>query len=245
VTDWFESFFDEHYLETYGPRFSDETSRAEAIAAVTRAGCAEGARVLDAPCGYGRHSIPLAEAGYDVTGLDLSPQLLEVARARAGERRNLRLVEGDLRQLPFEAGSFDCALNLFTSIGFLGDDGDREILRELRRVLVPGGPLVVETIHRDRLVSILRERDWERLEDGAVFLEERRWDPVAGTLEGEHRVLREGGQPSSRTFWQRVYTATELVGLLEGAGFGEIRCFGSLEGGVLSRETRLVVVATK
>ena len=149
------------------------------------AGVAPGARVLDAPCGFGRHSIPLADAGYDMVGVDLSADQLREARARAGSRDNPALVEGDLRQLPFADAEFDCALNLFSSIGYWGDEGDLAVLRELWRVLRPDAALVIETMHRDRLVWILRERDWEHLPDGAVFLEERRFDLATGDHRGD------------------------------------------------------------
>jgi ubiquinone/menaquinone biosynthesis C-methylase UbiE len=246
ASGWWRGFFDESYLRSYAPKFSDERSRAEGLAAVALAGCGPGARILDAPCGYGRHAIPLAEAGYDVVGLDQSSALLEAARERAGSLDAIELVEGDFRQLPFEDGAFDAVVNLFSSIGFLGDDGDLGVLREFNRVLRPGGRVVVETMHRDRLVSTgLRERDWEPLPDGGVFLEQRRFDPVAGVLEGTHTIIDAGGTRSARDFWLRVYTATELVRLLDGAGFAEIECFGGLEKDPLSAETRLAAVARR
>ena len=243
--DWWRGFFDRDYLDAYSPRLAEETSRDEALAAVALAGVAPGARVLDAPCGFGRHSIPLAHAGFDVVGVDFSADQLAEARARAGARRVPVFVEGDLRRLPFADGEFDCALNLFTSIGYLGEDGDLAALQELRRVLRPGAALVIETMHRDRFVCILRERDWESLPEGAVVLEERRFDPVAGVIEGTHTVIRDGSAGRQRDYRLRVYRATELVRLLEQAGFGQIECSGGLAGEPLTRETRLVVVARK
>jgi SAM-dependent methyltransferase len=242
--DWWRTFFDRDYLHTYAPRFTDTASEAEALAAVALAGVSPGAHVLDVPCGFGRHSIPLADAGFDVVGLDLSADQLEEARARAGARPNPVFVEGDIRRLPFADGDFDGALNLFTSIGYFGDDGDLAALRELRRVLRPGATLVIETLHRDRLVSIFRERDWQSLPDGALLLEERRLDLVAGVIEATHTLLRDDVVVSRRAHLVRLYTATELVRLLERAGFGRIQCFGGYAEEPLTRDTRLVVVAT-
>jgi SAM-dependent methyltransferase len=243
--DWWSDFFDRDYLRSYSPKLTEEASRDEALSAVALAGVAPGARVLDAPCGFGRHSIPLADAGYDMVGVDLSADQLSEARARAGSRDNPVLVEGDLRQLPFADAEFDCAVNLFSSIGYWGDEGDLAVLRELRRVLRPDAALVIETMHRDRLVWILRERDWEHLPDGAVFLEERRFDLATGVIEGTHAVFGEGTTGQRRQYTLRVYTATELVRLLGQAGFGRIECFGSFAEEPLTRETRLVAVAHK
>jgi SAM-dependent methyltransferase len=243
--DWWRGFFDRDYLRSYSPKLTDEASRDEALAAVALAGVAPGARVLDAPCGFGRHSIPLADAGYDVVGVDLSADQLGEARARAGSRDNPVLVEGDLRQLPFADEEFGCALNLFSSIGYWGEEGDLAALRELGRVLEPGAPLVIDTMHRDRLAWILRERDWEHLPDGTIFFEERRFDLVTGIIEATHTLLGDDGVARRRHHSLRVYTATELVRLLERVGFGRIECFGGLAEEPLTRESRLVVVARK
>jgi SAM-dependent methyltransferase len=241
--DWWHGFFDRDYLRSYGPKLTEEAATSEALAAVVLAGVAAGASILDAPCGFGRHSIPLADAGYGVVGIDLSADQLAEARARAGSRENPVFVEGDLRRLPFADGEFDCALNLFTSIGYWGDDGDLAVLRELRRVLRPGAALVMETMHRDRLAWIHRERDWEHLPDGGLFFEERRFDIVAGTVESTHTLVYEDVAVSRRNLLLRIYTATELVRLLGQAGFGHTECFGGLAREPLTRESRLVVLA--
>ena len=62
-------------------------------------------------------------------------------------------MHADYRELPFADASFDAALNLFTSLGYLGDEEDTRVLREIGRVLRPGGRLVIEILHRDRLVA--------------------------------------------------------------------------------------------
>ena len=135
-------------------------------------------------------------------------------------------------------------LCLFTSIGYRGEEGDRQAFTEFLRVLRPGGPVVVETLHRDRLMSVFQQRSWEPLDDDAVLLEEREFDHVAGEVQTDHTYLAVG-QRRSVTFRVRVYTATELVKLLAEAGFAHTECFGDYEGAPLSRETRLVVRARK
>ena len=170
--DW-DRLFDELYLRTYAQIDRDVDPAAEAVAAARLAGLEPGVDVLDCPCGYGRHSIPLARAGFHVVGADRSPVLLEEARRRGGDGEWPRWVAADHRQLPFADASFDCVLNLFTALGYRGEDGDRKTLAELRRVLRPGGALVLETMHRDRLASIFQPRLWDPLPDGAVLVEER------------------------------------------------------------------------
>ena len=80
-----------------------------------------------------------------------------------------------MRELPLEEESFDAVLCLFSSIGYRGEEADRQALVEYLPVLRSGGALVVETMHRDRLSSIFQERGWDDLADDAVRLEERRF----------------------------------------------------------------------
>jgi SAM-dependent methyltransferase len=243
--DVFDELFDEIYLTTYSPRLDKEDAPAEALAAAKLAGVAPPAKILDAPAGFGRHSLPLAAAGYQVTAVDRSPVQLEAGRRRSGGAEWPKWVEADFRELPFEDESFDAVLNLFSSIGYRGEEGDRQMLGEFLRVLRPGAALIVETMHRDRLMSIFQPRRWEPLEDDAVLIEESRFDHVAGEVETDHILVPVEGAQRRVTYRIRCYTATELVRMLAGVGFGEIDAFGDYEGGELTREARLVVRARK
>jgi SAM-dependent methyltransferase len=240
--DW-DRLFGELYLRTYAKLERGGDPEAEALGFTRLAGLEPGADVLDCPCGYGRHSIPLARAGFHVVGADRSPVLLEEARRRAGEGEWPRWVEADHRELPFPDASFDCVMNLFTSLGYRGEDGDRKTLSELRRVLRPGGALVVETMHRDRLVRIFQSDNWDALPDGGVVLEERRFDQVGGVIETELTLIDAAGARESVTYRVRTYAVTELVRLVADAGFTGIECYGGAEGEELALQSRLVVLA--
>jgi SAM-dependent methyltransferase len=239
--DTWDELFDELYLRTYADHEPGDPAE-DALAAARLAGADPPADVLDAPCGYGRHSLVLAGAGYRVTGADRSPVLLDEARRRSGGDEWPRWVQADHRELPFEEASFDCVLNLFSSLGYRGEDGDRATLAEFRRVLRPGGALVIETQHRDRVMASFRERDWEGRGDGIRF-EARRFDYVAGEVETDHALVEADGSRHSLTYRLRLYTATELVRLVVGAGFDEVECFGGFGREPLSRESRLVILA--
>jgi ubiquinone/menaquinone biosynthesis C-methylase UbiE len=241
--DHWDELFDEIYLTTYALNLLERDSAAEAAAAAQLAGVEPPAEILDAPGGFGRHSIPLAEAGYRVTSVDRSAVQQEEGRRRAGDVAP-KWVQADFRELPFEDESFDAVLCLFTSIGYRGEQGDRETFSEFLRVLRPGAAVIVELLHRDRLMAVFQERAWEPLEGEAILAEARRFDYTAGEIETDH-ILISDAKRRSVTFRVRVYTATELVRLLEGLGYQAVECFGDLEGAELSRETRLVVRARK
>jgi ubiquinone/menaquinone biosynthesis C-methylase UbiE len=241
--DHWDELFDEIYLTTYAELVGEDAG-PDALAAAAFAGVEAPAEILDAPTGFGRHSVPLAEAGYRVTGVDRSAVQLEEAHRRAGDSEWPKLVHADFRELPFEDGSFDAVLNLFSSIGYRGEDGDRQMLGEFLRVLRPGAALIVETMHRDRLMHIFQPRGWDPLPDEAMVAEERRLDHVAGEIQTDHILIKDGKRRQF-TYTLRVYTATELVRMLEGGDFVEVEAFGDLEGGELTRESRLAIRARK
>jgi len=239
-----DELFDQIYLPTYVPLLSEHDSAEEARLAAELAGVEPSADILDIPTGFGRHAIPLAKLGFHVIGVDRSGVQLSEARRVAGEVDWPKWVQADFRELPFEDESFDAVLCLFSSIGYRGEDGDRIAFGQFLRVLRPGRPLVIETLHRDRLMAIFQERDWNPLADDAVRLEERRIDYVAGEVENDLTLLA-AGERRIATYRIRVYTATELVKLLDEVGFTGIECFGDFGGAPLSRETRLVVRAQR
>jgi SAM-dependent methyltransferase len=239
-----DALFSEFYLRAYADEEADADAGAQAQRAARLAACPPGGDLLDVPCGYGRHSIPSAGVGYRVTGVDSSPTLLAEARRRAGDRAPT-LVEADYRELPFAEHSFDAALNLFTSLGFHGDGEDAKALADIGRVLRPSGRLVIEIMHRDLAVRGFREQDWRLLGEGRLLLEQRTFDAAAGIAQTTQTLIDKDGRRDSRTFSVRVYTATELVAMLTGAGFGDVRCYGDLDGGPFDTTTRLVIVARR
>ena len=240
-----DAFFSDFYLRAYADDERSEDAEAQALAAARLAGCPEGGELLDVPCGFGRHSMPLARAGYRVTGVDRSESLLAEARRRAGGDRWPKLVRADYRELPFGDASFDAALNLFSSLGYLGDEEDAKALAEIGRVLRPGARLVIETMHRDLLVRMFQEQDWRLLGEGLLLLEQRTFDAASGVAQTTQTLIEKTGERDSRSYSIRVYGATELVAMLTAAGFAEARCYGDLGGGELTTASRLVIAATR
>jgi ubiquinone/menaquinone biosynthesis C-methylase UbiE len=244
-TETWDAFFSDFYLRAYADAERESAAAAQALAAARLAGCPEGGALLDVPCGFGRHAIPLAAAGYRVVGVDRSQALVDEARRRAGNARHPKLVRADYRELPFPDARFDAAVNLFTSLGFLGDEEDTKALAEIGRVLRPGGRLVIEIMHRDLLVDTFVEQDWKLLGEGRLLLEQRTFDPAAGVAQVTQTLIGSSGERESRPFSIRVYTATELLAMLDRAGFAEAKCYGDFDGAPFLTDTRLVIAATR
>jgi ubiquinone/menaquinone biosynthesis C-methylase UbiE len=240
-----DAFFSDFYLRAYADEERREEAEAQALAAVRLAGVEPGAEVLDVPCGFGRHCVPLARDGYRVTGVDRSGALIEEARRRTGGERWPKLVKADYRELPFPDESFDAAVNLFTSLGYLGDEQDTRVLADIGRVLRPGARLVIETSHRDMLVLKWTEADWRLMGEGRLLLEQRTFDAAAGIAQTTQTLIDGRGERESRSWSVRVYTATELLAMLDRAGFAEAKAYGDFDGRPFAPDTRLVIAARR
>ena len=167
----------------------------ERPAIMALAGDVHGLRVLDAGCGPGLHATDLVAGGASVTGVDLSPELLEVAAERLGP--SVPLHRADLGQpLPFGSASFDLVVSSLV-MHYLADW--RPTLREFHRVLAPGGRLVLSTHHPFMGMRIARPDDY------------------FSTYEFTEDWMR-GGRTMPMRFWHRPLRA--MTDSFTAAGFG-------------------------
>jgi ubiquinone/menaquinone biosynthesis C-methylase UbiE len=134
------------YAEWRKTFLGEATERIERDRILEMAGPLEGRRVLDVGCGDGTYLLAAAEAGAEATGVDASREALEAARGRAKERGlQVTLERGDARSLPFADGTFDVVLAV-TVLCFIEDAA--LALREMHRVLRPGGRIVLGELGR-------------------------------------------------------------------------------------------------
>lgn len=244
--EWWESYFDAQYLLEYEPIFSAARDRADVARLIDLLELPAGERILDVPCGQGRHAHLLAEAGFDVTGLDYSSHLLDVARKR-GTSSNLRYVRGDMRTLPAKwTGRFAAVLNLFTSFGFFLDPADDvRVIHELSRVLRPDGVLVWHGGSRDGIMAKFLSRDWWKSANGTMIAHEREFDPLSGvlTIRSHWNGSRGAGEREHRI---RLYTATRLAELCQSAGLIVQEAYDGWSSAPLSRRSsEMLLVARK
>ena len=245
--EWWESYFDSHYLLEYEPIFSLERDRHEVARLIDILGLPTGARVLDVPCGQGRHAHLLAEAGYRVDGLDYSEHLLKLARKR-GTGSSLHYTRGDMRRMPSRwAKRFDAVVNLFTSFGFFADPrDDMKVVSEFARVLKPGGLLVWHGGSRDGVMSRFLSRDWWRTEDGTMIGHERSFDPLSGILTIESSWSGGTHRAGNRTHRIRLYTASRLAEMCASAGLIVEQAWSGFDDKPLSRTSgEMLLLARK
>lgn len=144
----------EHVIKQFGSPDAQKSYREEALKGLWPSEDVliakyfpDGSTVLDLGGGTGRTTIPLHEQGYDVIGVDITPEMIENARSIAEERgldTDYRV--GDATDLSFDDDRFDCVM--FSNQGWTqipGHENRRQALKEIHRVLEPGGVFVFTT----------------------------------------------------------------------------------------------------
>ncbi len=224
---WWKTFFSGLMVEFWRAAMSEEATRAEADFLEKRLLLEPGARVLDVPCGAGRHAIELAARGHRVTGVDISSEFLEAARANARERGvSVEWLEADMRELPWRS-EFDAAYCAGSSFGFLGDQGDREFLAAVARSLRSGGRFFGDFKAAESILPNFRE-SYEMTLGDIRFAARNRYDTLTATMENVYTATR-GDRSETKRAVHRIYTANEILRMLEDAGFSNFETFGSIE----------------
>lgn len=237
--EWFRHAFGELYPLLY-PHRDDAAAEREVVQLAAWLGLRDRKlRVADLACGAARHTAALRRLGVAAVGLDLSGSLLTRARGRADA---CPLVRGDLRQLPFRP-VFDVALSLFTSFGYFDDAGNEAALREMARVLAPGGRLLIDHIHVPALRRTLVPED-TRQGPGYSITQQRE----IRDARVRKTILVRWDQGETVRFDEdvRLYAPDELARMLEHAGLGEVSFHGSYAGEALAGDSpRLIAVARR
>jgi len=238
---WYRAAFGDLYPLLY-PHRDDASAAAEVADLLAHlVPLSPGAGVLDVGCGTGRHAVAFARAGFGVQALDLSPALLERAAARPALAG--RIVRADMRRLPFRQ-AFDLVVSLFTSFGYFAEEAENAgAIREMARVLRPGGSLVLDHANRLALEARMIPEDARRL-DGLRCDQRRRI--VGGRMRKDISLRWDDGRRLDWAEDVRLYTAREMRALLRDAGLETTGLYAAFDGTPWSPAApRMIVVGRK
>jgi SAM-dependent methyltransferase len=211
---WFETFFQGPAVDFWNRAMTPALTVADVDFLEKTFDVKPGGRLLDVPCGNGRHSIELARRGYRVTGIDLSDAFLAAARTELDADWR----KGDMRELEVEPSAFDGAFCFGNSFGYLDHTGVAAFLSALARAPKPGAKLVIETgMTAESILPTLVQQRWHRFGD-LMILSENRYDPWESCLHIDYTFVR-GSVIETRPTAHYVFTSAELRRMLEAAGF--------------------------
>jgi SAM-dependent methyltransferase len=238
---WFETFFQGPAVDFWTRAMTPALTLADVDFLEKTFDVKPGARLLDVPCGNGRHSMELARRGYRVTGIDLSDEFLAVARVQLDADWR----KGDMRALELEPSTFDGAFCFGNSFGYLDYTSVVDFLSALAGAMKPAAKLVIETgMAAESILPTLVQKRWHRLGD-LVILSENRYDPWESRLNIDYTFVRDG-TIETRPTARYVFTSADLRRMLEAAGFNT----RSLQGGMASEpyhlsSPRLLIIAQR
>ncbi len=202
-------------------------------------------RLLDVGCGFGRHSVALAQRGYNVTGIDPSTAMIDAAKARAAEAG----VEVDFRAVgaeAFEADEvFDAAICLFSTLGQITPAGENSgLISRVFAALKPGGHLVIEVPQREPAVRQLKSTEIITGKNHATHIN-RQFNPADHTVtETFSRSAPAGAEIFLLRY--RLFSQAELADCLTAAGFSIQAAYSGYEHAALTTDsTGMVVFADK
>jgi len=246
---WYREYFTERYwrfaerLEYSGERTEREVSYLLGLLEK-----APGRRVADLGCGLGRHAVPLAEAGFEVTGIDVSAWAIEEAKrrsARAGVQVRWEVCDL-LTEERWPLGEVDAAVCV-QAFGWGSDAHQLRFLRKARRHLVPEGLLVLDVtnplwIARNYAPRATVVDDGE----GTVYEFDRDYDTLAGRSVGSLAVSASGSETAVLPHDIRLYTAPEVVSMVREAGYAVERIHSDFRiGPPITMDARYVQVVAR
>lgn len=244
MSDWFEEWFNtEEYLFVYRYR-NDEDAKNLFNLILKNIEIDPGARVLDLACGAGRHSILFAKHGFNVTAVDLSENLLNVARKSAEELMlNINFIKSDLRKLNLSE-RFQLIINLFTSFGYFEADHENErIIKIVVQHLLDNSYFVIDYFNIVNLEKNLIPISYDKVED-AIIKQERIFE--------RNRIVKKitvNTKKSEKIYFEsvRAYSKSELSKMITANGLKILNIFGDYLGNAFdeNNSSRIIIIAQK
>jgi SAM-dependent methyltransferase len=216
--DWYRSGFPP---ETARMPWADRTEMEveRALAMLKPAG---GERVLDLACGTGRHSRELRRRGFEVVGVDISPELLEMAEREASEAGlEITFMQADLRELELSE-EFDLVLSLNDgAVGYFEtDEENRRTFEVVARALRSGGGHLMQLPNVLHAEKSLPAKSWI-VGESTLELSDHHWNAEDRYIEGSTVPIRFGEvfeRYEEIPFRQRLYTVEELTEIYDSVG---------------------------
>jgi SAM-dependent methyltransferase len=213
MSHWQSNFFRGVALDVWRLAMTPEITATEVQFLERALAIAPGARLLDVPCGNGRHAIELSKRGCRVTGVDLAAEYIDEARLAPIDAE---WILGDMCDLPW-SNVFDGAYCMGNSFGFLDRDAAPTFLQAIARCLKPGGRFALATgMAAESILPTLQPKRWHRTGD-ILTLSEARYHVAEGRLDIDYTFVR-NGEIETRPFSSYVFTVAEMRRMHANAG---------------------------
>ena len=227
------------------PLLTPQRTKAEIDFVLAIISLPEGGLVLDIGCGFGRHSIELAQRGYSVVGIDPSEAMIGAAReACAGMENPPLFVQAYTEEFKSDQ-RYDAGICLFTTLGQIEVEQDnRGLVARASHLLKPGAQFILELPHLEWVVNNLKSREKFQSEKETTLVE-RAYNPEQHTITEVFTVLTPKEQ-RDYVLRYRLFKVKEIEQLLNGAGLTAIGTYAGYQDRPLETDSpTLVMLAVK
>ncbi|HKI78293.1 MAG TPA: class I SAM-dependent methyltransferase [Ignavibacteriaceae bacterium] len=244
MADWFKDWFNtDEYLNVYRHRNEAEAKQLVNLI-IESIDLPKDSQVLDLACGAGRHSILFALNGYNVTAVDLSDKLLDVAEKSALENNvKIHFIKSDIRKFDSDK-RFDLVINLFTSFGYFDNDSENFRLFTLaNKLLNPNGFFVLDYLNKLYTENNLVGESIDKYNHKEII--QRRHIENQRVI--KNIIIRENGDERSYSESVRMYSKEELTNAITASGLVIENIFGGFDGEKFDEEKsqRIILIAKK
>ncbi|KAA0993951.1 class I SAM-dependent methyltransferase [Dyadobacter sp. UC 10] len=190
----------------------------------------EGSQVLDILSGYGRHALPLAEAGCEMTCIDISVEYCdELTKVKTKRKLPVHVVCGDVLETDFGQGKFDTAYCLGNSLSFFPRQDMLGFFGKIAAAVKRGGHVALHTENlAESILPNFQVRNWMPVGDDIYYLAENEYRPEEGCIEAQQTFISDS-QKVTHTVYQYIYTLAEISAMLESVDLKVVGTFGNLE----------------
>ena len=214
-----------------------------------------GMKLLDITCGPGLYAVEFARRGCDVAGIDFSPASIAYARelaAREGVTERCRFIEADVRAGDWGIGEFDAAIFIYGQLAVFPREQAKTLLTRVANALKAGSRLCVELLDQERVDK--KNNTWWYTDNSGLWgdrpylhLGERFWDAEQKLSMERFQILDlELGKLSEVLLCDQSYAISEMVEMMQQAGFGSVQIFPHWDGkAIYDAQEWIVYVATR
>jgi SAM-dependent methyltransferase len=241
---WWEKIFDKRYLKIYSSIITEERTNREVkflVDFIKKKFKNRKIKILDLACGYGRHSLALAEKGFNVVGVDYSNYFLKLAKKKAKELKikNVKFLRKDMRKINFE-NEFDLIINMFTSFGYFDKNEDNiKVLKNVYNALKCKGYFILDLENPNYWYYLLLN-DPKIDQEGFLFYET---EVIDGELKIKIKIIfdhinrfiilqRKWEENGKEIFWEgkfKLFYQDEIINYLQFLGFKNIKVLGDFD----------------
>lgn len=139
--------------------------------------------ILDIGCGTGNVTLPLAEMGYNLTGLDMSPEMLAVAESKAREKNlGIKWVQQDMTMMDLGGLHYDLVISMTDSLNYLeGSESMKQVFSLVKQVLNPGGWFIFDLNSHYKISEVFGENTFTFQDEDISYIWDNSYDPETGT----------------------------------------------------------------